>query len=151
MAASPGWLEDEAACTRLCVDFANHLDARRYAQVLDLFTEDAALDRMGTVSAGRDEIACFLTARPTDITTRHICSNIRVSFDSEDDDEASGVCYVLFFQGKEDAGTGAAQLSGPPSVVEYHDRFLRTAGGWKILSRRIRGHPGLKFWKIYRI
>jgi 3-phenylpropionate/cinnamic acid dioxygenase small subunit len=138
MAASPGWLEDEAACTRLCVDFANHLDARRYAQVLDLFTEDAALDRMGTVSAGRDEIACFLTARPTDITTRHICSNIRVSFDAEEDDEASGVCYVLFFQGKEDAGTGVAQLSGPPSVVEYHDRFLRTAGGWKILSRRIR-------------
>jgi hypothetical protein len=134
--ANPGWLEDEAACARLCIAFANHLDARRYEQVLDLFTDDAALDRMGTVSAGREEIARFLAARPVDVTTRHVCSNIGVSFDSQD--EASGVCYVLFFQGKEDAATGVAQLSGPPSVVEYHDRFLRTAGGWKILSRRIR-------------
>lgn len=128
-------LEDEAACARLCVDFANHLDARRYAQVLDLFTEDAALDRMGTVSAGREEIARFLAARPEDVTTRHVCSNMRVSFDAPD--QASGVCYVLFFQGTGDAA-GVAQLSGPPSVVEYHDRFLRTAGGWKILARRIR-------------
>ncbi|MDM0004931.1 nuclear transport factor 2 family protein [Variovorax sp. J22G73] len=128
-------LEDEAACARLCVDFANHLDARRYAQVLDLFTEDAALDRMGTVSAGREEIARFLAARPEDVNTRHVCSNIRVSFDAPD--QATGVCYVLFFQGTGDAA-GVAQLSGPPSVVEYHDRFLRTTGGWKILSRRIR-------------
>ena len=45
-------LEDEAACARLCVDFANHLDARRYAQVLDLFTEDAALDRYEFIRDG---------------------------------------------------------------------------------------------------
>lgn len=121
---------------RLCVDFANDLDARRYEQVLALFTEDAALDRMGTVASGREEIARFLASRPADLATRHICSNIRVSFDAQD--EASGTCYVLFFQGSGDVGSGAAQLSGPPSVVEYHDRFLRTAGGWKILSRRIR-------------
>jgi hypothetical protein len=28
-------------------------------------------------------------------------------------------------------------MSGPPSVVEYHDRFRRTAAGWKIQARRI--------------
>jgi hypothetical protein len=139
MPATPtGRLEDEAACARLCVDFANHLDARRYEQVLDLFTEDAALDRMGNVSAGREDIARFLAARPADVTTRHVCSNIRVSFDAASEDEAGGVCYVLFFQGTGEACAGAAQLSGPPSVVEYHDRFLRTAVGWRIRSRRIR-------------
>lgn len=131
-------LEDEAACARLCIDFANHLDARRYEQVLDLFTDDAALDRMGSVSQGRAEIARFLAGRPVQVVTRHVCSNIRVSFEDEPEGEAGGVCYVLFFQGAEDAGGGPAHLAGPPSVVEYHDRFRRTAGGWKIHSRRIR-------------
>jgi ketosteroid isomerase-like protein len=130
-------LEDEAACARLCIDFANHLDARRYERVLGLFTEDAALDRMGSVSQGRAEIARFLAGRPVQTTTRHVCSNIRVSFEGEPEGEAGGVCYVLFFQGADDADGGAPRLSGPPSVVEYHDRFRRTPDGWKIHSRRI--------------
>lgn len=130
-------LEDEAACARLCIDFANHLDARRYDQVLAVFTEDATLDRMGTVSEGRAEIARFLASRPTTVTTRHVCTNIRVNFD-ETDALATGSCYVLFFQGSEHAEGGAAQLSGPPSVVEYHDSFRRTPEGWKIHARRIR-------------
>ena len=40
-------LFDEAACARLCVDFAKHIDARRYEQLLELFTPDGMLDRMG--------------------------------------------------------------------------------------------------------
>ena len=62
-------LEDEAACARLCVAFANHLDARDYPRVLDLFTEDGSLDRMGTLLTGRREIAGFLDARPSAVTS----------------------------------------------------------------------------------
>lgn len=125
-------LADEAACAHLCTDFANHLDARRYAQVLGLFTEDGTLDRLGTVFRGRQAIAGFLEARPGDVQTRHLCTNIRVDFDGED--QATGRCYVLFFQG---AGEGVPRMAGPPSVVEYHDRFLRTPAGWRIHTRRI--------------
>lgn len=129
-----GSLEDEAACMRLCVDFANDLDARRYDAVLDLFAEDGSLDRMGTMFAGRPAIAAFLAARPADMTTRHLCTNIRVSIES--DSQASGSCYVLFFQG---AGEQEAPvMTSAPSVVEYHDRFTRTAAGWRIHERRIR-------------
>ncbi|QSI33254.1 hypothetical protein GNX71_28270 [Variovorax sp. RKNM96] len=131
-------IEDEAACARLCVDFAHHLDARRYEQVLALFTEDATLDRMGAVSQGRAEIARFLASRPTQITTRHVCTNISVSVEDATEGEATGACYVLFFQGSGGSADAAAQLSGPPSVVEYHDTFSRTAEGWKIQTRRIR-------------
>ncbi|WP_286507268.1 nuclear transport factor 2 family protein [Variovorax davisae] len=127
-------LEDEAACMRLCVDFANHLDARDYPRVLDLFTEDGSLDRMGTLLTGQREIAGFLDARPTAVVTRHLCTNISVRRASGD--EATGLCYVLFFQGSADGET--AVMSAPPSVVEYHDRFRRTATGWKIQARRIR-------------
>ena len=130
----PGQIEDEAACARLCVDFANHLDARRYDTVLDLFTEDGTLDRMGTVFAGRVALEGFLASRPTGVTTRHLCTNMRVHFDAAD--QATGLCYVLFFQGSEEADISRAL--GPPSVVEYHDRFRRTASGWRIHERRIR-------------
>ncbi|MES2536410.1 MAG: nuclear transport factor 2 family protein [Pseudomonadota bacterium] len=58
-------LADELACSRLCVAFANHLDARRYERVLDLFTDDAVLVRMGNVVVGHAAIRAFLEARPT--------------------------------------------------------------------------------------
>jgi len=128
-------LEHEAACVRLCVDFANYLDARRYEPVLDLFTEDATLDRMGVVLKGRAEIRRFLESRPADATTRHVCTNIQIQLESED--AAAGHSYILFFQGAPVADDSVAVASKAPSVVEYRDRFTRTASGWKIQARRI--------------
>lgn len=127
---------DEAECTRLCVDFANHLDARRYREWLALFTPDGVLDRMGTCIAGQAALASFLEARPRAVETRHLCTNIRVEFTSAD--EARGFCYALFFQGAPGSEGAPATLSGAPSVVEYSDDYLRTAQGWRIRERRIR-------------
>ena len=118
------------------MDFAHHLDARRYGPVLDLFTDDGVLDRMGTVFAGRAELDRFLAARSTAFTTRHLCTNIRVDFDG--DDAATGSCYVLFFQGSNEKEAAQSIAQAAPSVVEYHDRFQRTAAGWRIRERRIR-------------
>lgn len=132
---APRELEDEAACARLYADFANHLDARRYAAVLDLFTEDGVLDRMGTVYTGHAELARFLGGRPMGVTTRHLCTNISVRIDSAN--EATGFCYVLFVQGSAQEAEVPIAL-GRPSVVEYHDRFRRTTAGWRIQERRIR-------------
>lgn len=126
---------DEAACTRLCVDFANHIDARRYDAWLDLFTDDGVLDRMGTKVTGRSELASFLAARSLAVETRHLCTNFRV--DRVSADEATGVCYALFFQGVLEEPGQSATASGPPAVVEYHDRYRRTAKGWRIQERRI--------------
>lgn len=126
---------DEAACARLCVDFANHVDARRYDAWLDLFTEDGGLDRMGTIVSGRAELARFLEARPTTVETRHLCTNIRVELSSAD--EATGFCYVLFFQGVPGGPGQPATVSGAPGVVEYRDRYRRTPQGWRIQERRI--------------
>lgn len=127
---------DEAACARLCVAFANHIDARRYDAWLDLFTDDGVLDRMGTRVTGRAELARFLEARPATVETRHLCTNIRVNLASTD--EATGFCYVLFFQGVPGAAGEAATASGAPGIVEYHDRYRRTPQGWRIQERRIR-------------
>lgn len=129
-------LADEAACARLCVAFVKHLDERRYAQVLELFTADASLDRMGTVFEGRAAIAGFLEGRSTQVETRHLCTNIQIDVTSPD--EASGSCELLFFQGQA-ASDGSVQAAlGSPAVVQYQDRFIRTASGWRIQARRIR-------------
>ncbi|HSW15602.1 MAG TPA: nuclear transport factor 2 family protein [Ramlibacter sp.] len=133
---SPQQAQDEAACARLCVDFANHIDARRYDAWLDLFTDDGVLDRMGTKVSGRAGLAEFLQARPATIETRHLCTNVRVDVVSPD--EANGFCYVLFFQGVAGALGEPATASGAPSVVEYHDCYRRTPQGWRIQERRIR-------------
>jgi hypothetical protein len=130
-----GRLEDEAACARLYADFASHLDARRYGAVLELFTEDGVLDRMGTMYAGRAELEKFLAGRPMGVTTRHLCTNISVRIDSAD--EATGSCYVLFVRGSAKEAEVPTAL-GRPAVVEYHDRFRRTTAGWRIQERRIR-------------
>ena len=127
-------IEDEAACMRLCIDFANHIDARRYDAVLDLLTEDGTLDRMGKVFTGRTEISDFLAARSTAVETRHLVTNIRVHFDGTD--VATGFSYVLFFQGSGASGTPTAVA--PPCVVENTDHFERTPKGWRIRERRIR-------------
>lgn len=127
---------DEAACARLCVDFANHIDARRYAAWLELFTEDGVLDRMGTRVTGRAELARFLEARSATVETRHLCTNVRVEIASGD--EATGFCCALFFQGTPGEPGQPATLTGAPSVVEYHDRYRRTPQGWRIQERRIR-------------
>ncbi len=139
MSALEGALQramDEAACTRLCVDFANHIDARRYDAWLDLFTDEGVLDRMGTKVTGRAALAGFLAARSPTVETRHVCSNFHIERVSAD--EATGVSYALFFQGVPDAPGQPATASGPPAVVEYHDRYRRTASGWRIQERRIR-------------
>lgn len=126
---------DEAACARLCVEFANHIDARRYDAWLDLFTHDGVLHRMGTKVSGRAELARFLEARPATVETRHLCTNIRVALSSPD--QATGFCYALFFKGVPGGPEQPATATGAPAVVEYHDRYLRTPQGWRIQERRI--------------
>ena len=135
-ASAAARLLDEAECTRLCVDFANHIDARRYGPLLALFTDDGTLDRMGTAVTGRAEISRFLDARDPAVTTRHLCTNIRIDFTSAD--TAVGACYVLFFQGTGAVPGEAATQTGLPAVVEYQDKYQRTPSGWRIQERRIR-------------
>ena len=127
---------DEAACEKLCVAFANHIDARRYDAWLALFTEDGVLDRMGVRVVGRAALAAFLEARPAAVQTRHLCTNIRIEGISAD--EATGFCYALFFQGAAGAAGEPGTITGAPSVVEYHDRYRRTPQGWRIQERTIR-------------
>ncbi len=123
--------EIEARCTRLCTDFAWFVDHRDYAAVVDLFAEQGTFERGGEVLRGRDAILRAMHARPVEIDTRHVCTNIRI--DTVSPQEATGVAYLLLFRGPAAQPAGAA--SQPALVAEFHDRYRATPQGWKIVSR----------------
>jgi ketosteroid isomerase-like protein len=126
----------QAACARLLVDFANAMDCHDHTRVLGLFTEDAVLERPGSVLRGKQEIDGFLQQRPRQRVTRHLCTN--QSVDVASSERATGQAYVLFFQALNE---GAAELPLPtpePALVEYRATFLRNDGQWRMQDLAIR-------------
>ena len=69
----------EADCMRLCVDFANGVDARDYPRVVELFAPDGVLLTPAKAFRGHAGIADFLRARPLAMVTRHLCTNFRIT------------------------------------------------------------------------
>ena len=127
-------LDCRTACERLCMDFAHFVDARRHAEFLALFAEDRVFSRPTDGFKGQKELRRFLEQRPVDVTTRHLCTTVRIEPSTER--RTSGTCCVLMFQ----APTGALPLV-PASVkfVEYDDRFVYTAAeAWRFESRTAR-------------
>ena len=131
-----GQLLSQAACARLCTDFANFVDSRNYDRFVDLFTDDAVFDRVGVISEGRQAIRAFLDARPADLVTRHVCTNIAVDLVSET--AATGVSYAIFFHASVEANASPPFQSAAPGLAEYHDVYTRTAEGWRIRERRVK-------------
>jgi hypothetical protein len=129
-------LIDEAECLRLVANFANAVDRRDYAAVLSVFTEDGVLDRLGERFCGKQEIAACLDARSTQLATRHLCTNMKITFTS--DNEAEGFCYVLFYSAETTPAQDPPFVPLAPGVAEYFDRFVRTRQGWRIRERKVR-------------
>ena len=125
----------EAACTRLCIDFANLIDARDYPRFAALFTQDAVWVRPEQTLHGRENILAYLQTRPAHAVTRHICGNIRIT--PVTDSGATGTSYVMYFH----AAGGAENLPAVtplPLIGVYHDVYARTPEGWRMRDRRIK-------------
>ena len=115
----------EHDCARLIALYANLNDEARWDEVAALYAEDGVMFRPTAPDAptvGRAAILAAFKARPPR-TTRHVCSNVVI--DVETPDAACGVSAMLLF-------TGASE----PLVGSFHDRFVRTADGWRFAERR---------------
>ncbi|MFM9982911.1 MAG: nuclear transport factor 2 family protein [Burkholderiales bacterium] len=126
-----------AACERLALDFAWHVDHRNAEDVVALFAPEASFERKGEVLKGRAEIRAAQLKRPAGLVTRHVCANLRI--DVLDADHARGTHYFLLYR-HDHAAAGSdaekpAPLGQPETLGEYHDEFVRTAEGWKIARR----------------
>lgn len=115
----------EADCARLIAAYANLIDAGDWAGVAALYADDGVMIRPtapDVAIAGRAAIFAALEGRPPRVS-RHICANVVV--DVEGPDAARGESAMLLFTG-----------TGPPLVGSFHDRFVRTAEGWRFAQRR---------------
>ncbi|MBM4244572.1 MAG: nuclear transport factor 2 family protein [Deltaproteobacteria bacterium] len=128
----------ERACERLVIDYTHLVDFGEAARIADLFTESGVWEAEGIRMEGRDAIRAGFGARQgvTRRTSRHVCTNVAITLTGPD--EATGISYLLNY--RHDSTTGTAErpapVGHPKFVGEYHDRFVRTADGWRIAHRR---------------
>ncbi|HZZ34161.1 MAG TPA: nuclear transport factor 2 family protein [Caulobacteraceae bacterium] len=124
----------ENACQRLCVDYAHFGDSGQPEALAALFAEDGEVKLPTGTSKGRAAIAAGATPTPN-LVMRHVMSNIRI--DVESADKASGVAYLRLYYAmrKGDTGPAVTRALAPRLVGAYHDRFVRTAEGWRFASR----------------
>lgn len=129
---------DELACQRLVHDSAAFNDARDWAALAALYTDDAVLTRPnGEQVVGREAIQASYAAGPPNRRTRHIVANFR--FDSDHDSTARGHSSVVVYAW--DATSEPDPRFGHPLdprvvIGDFHDDFVRTAAGWRITGRR---------------
>ena len=118
----------ELHCMRLCADFAHYADSRDYDKFVALFTEDGTFELRGETLRGRNAILRAMRARPDDMITRHICTNIRI--DAHDNGTATGAGSLLLFH-------RVANENVEPSMIvaDYRDVYKVTASHWRIQER----------------
>jgi hypothetical protein len=128
----------EQECHDMVVRLTHLSDHGEREKAVDMFSADGTWIRGGTPFKGREEmLKSFQRGSQTQVI-RHITSNILITV--KDDGHAEGVTYYIAFH--TDPGTATPKLPlelGPPfSLGEWHDKFVRTAEGWRISHREVR-------------
>jgi hypothetical protein len=130
----------ERACERLMLLYAAYVDEGRAGEVASLFTEEGRWEGAdGKAFEGRPAIAAAFGARQslTRRTSRHVCTNLLVEVGA-DGATATGTCYLVNYRHDSADGQPArpAPADHPKFMGAYHDRFVRTPDGWRIVERR---------------
>ena len=129
--------EVERACIDLVHRLAQYSDHDERERSADLFTADGTWIRLGVPYTGRDAILSSFKGPPEQIL-RHFVTNTVV--DIVDDDHAQAVSYYLLYRYVPDsrAPQSPLPLGMPFSLGEWHDKFVKTADGWRIAHREVR-------------
>ena len=128
----------ERACERLITDYARFVDFGNAARIAELFTPDGVWEGPGARMEGQEAIRAGFWRREgvTRRVSRHVCTNVAI--DVLGPSEARGLSYLINYRHDRRDGDdpGAPAPAGPPKYVgEYHDRFVRTAEGWRFAER----------------
>lgn len=130
----------ERACQRLVIEFAEVVDTQDYERLRELFAPDATFARPTdpeTLIRGVDNIISAYLARPRNRLTQHLCTNIRIT--AESDDAAHGTCRVLLLiaDAAEPEVPGKGRKAAASQLIgEFADRFRCTPAGWRFSERR---------------
>lgn len=125
-------LLDRVALEDLLARYLYQLDHGQTANLADLFVQQGVLDvgSNGPIT-GREAIRAYYAARPTTRITRHVSTNLYLTFD--DANHAHAVHTLTYYMG-EGAGPFAA---APAGVADYAEKFERGADGqWRFVYRK---------------
>ena len=125
----------EHECRKLMLLYCRHVAHLAPEAFAALFTEDAYYNTAAHPEMnGRAEILDWIRAYPRNRRARHCSTNQIVEV--IDADNATGTSYAMVFR-QEDPVDGAPSANvAPRAVVEYRDKFRRTAEGWRIAERQ---------------
>jgi hypothetical protein len=124
---------DYIELSRLVTEHATRNDSGHADTIYELYAENGELDIGTGTLRGHEAIrdwGCKLVVAPPWRTIRHAASNMRFVYDGPDAAEGITILTVFMVAGSNDATTL------PWNVGEDHDRFVRTADGWRFASRR---------------
>jgi hypothetical protein len=122
----------EAACRRLVILFAHHLDHRRFREVAELFTDDGVWHRRGESMRGPGQILAFLEQRAPTVLERHVMTTVLV--EQSTDTTCTASSYAMIFRADR-TGDEIPAITGPAAIGDFHDRFRLTADGWRFTYR----------------
>jgi hypothetical protein len=123
----------EFALTLLANRFFVSLDDRKYAELAALFAASGVWHRQGAALEGPARICEALDARPADLTTHHLVTNVVPVVESSD--SAQAVMYVTVFADEGPAQSGPLPMALPLQVGVYRARFVRL-DEWRIAELR---------------
>ena len=124
----------EHACAKLIADYAYFADHGPREAFAGVFAEDGVLSLPTGEARGRSAIAA--NPLPPDLVSQHSMSNVRVNVLS--DTAAEGSSYLTLYMARRPDPSRPAEtkIAAPTNVGIYTDRYVRTAQGWRIASRR---------------
>lgn len=124
---------DHVEISRVVTEHAWRVDHGRADTVHELYVDEGELIVPPTPLRGRPAIYEWgqrLMADSRWRTIRQVCSNMRFIADGLYSAEGTTVTTVFMVAER------SATTTIPWMVGEYHDRFVRTHDGWKLVSRR---------------
>ena len=119
--AVPSTAEDRDEILQLLYRYNHAFDSGDAEGWADTFTDDAVFDAAGRVMSGREELVAFASGVGG---RRHVLANPLIEVAG---DTATVRAYLLLFQGKTLARTGASD-----------DAVVRTPAGWRFAKRVFR-------------
>jgi hypothetical protein len=123
--------DDHIALTRLVTELVWRIDHGRADEVDELFTNDGEMTLGPTSLHGRSELKEWGRAlNDSSFRTHHVCTNMRFVHTGGDQVEGTTTLTVYL------ADAASTNQTIPSVVGEYQDRFVRTPGGWRFVSRR---------------
>jgi uncharacterized protein (TIGR02246 family) len=130
-------LIDERACERLMYQYARFVDSGHASGIADLFTEDGTwTGANGHGMNGQAEIRAAFAGREalSRRQSRHVITNVLI--DVQSPDEATGIAYLINYR-HDSPGSQLerpAPARHPKFVGDYHLRFRREDGLWRIAA-----------------